>query len=42
MFRIGDFGVSEAILRGGANSGQTSLNCRDPACDVGSTTVRKL
>ena len=31
---IGDFGVGDAILLGGANSGQTSIKCRDLVCDV--------
>ena len=31
---IDDFGVSDAILLGGANSGQTSVKCRDLACDA--------
>ena len=31
---IDDFGVSDSILLGGANSGQTSIKCRDLACDV--------
>ena len=31
---INDFGVSVAILLGGANSGQTSIKCCDLAYDV--------
>ena len=31
---MGDFGVSDAILLGDANSGQTSLKYRDLVCDV--------
>ena len=31
---INDFGVSDAILLGGANSGQSSIKCCDLACDV--------
>ena len=34
--------VSAAILRVGANSGQTFIKCRDITCDVGSTAVGKL
>ena len=39
---IEDFGVSGATLRGGANSGQASIKCRDLASAIGSTAVRKL
>ena len=31
---IDDFGVSDAILLESANFGQTSIKCRDLACDV--------
>ena len=37
-----NFGVTVVILRGGANSGQASIKCCDLACDVRTTTVRKL
>ena len=31
---IDNFGVSVAILLKGENSGQTSIKCRDLACDI--------
>ena len=31
---LDDFGVSDAILLGDANSSQTSIKCCDLACDV--------
>ena len=39
---IEDFRVSVTILREGLNSGQTFKKCRDLACNVETTTVRKL
>ena len=42
VFNIDDFGISEAILHGGANSGQTSIKCRDLACGVRTIAVGKL
>ena len=39
---IDDFRVGVAILCKGVNSGQTFIKCRNLACDVGFTTVRKL
>ena len=31
---IDNFGISDAVLLGGANSGQISIKCRDLTCDV--------
>ena len=37
---IVDFGVSDAICLGGANSGQTSIKCCDLACNAGPPTLK--
>lgn len=34
LIHIDDFVDSVAILLGGSKSGQISIECRDPACDV--------
>ena len=39
---IDDFRLSIAILREVLNSGQTFIKCRDLACNIGTTTFRKL
>ena len=35
-----DFGVSDAILLGDANFGQTSIKCRDLACNVETSPLK--
>ena len=37
---IDDFGASDAILLGGANSGQTSIKSCDLTCDVEPTLLK--
>ena len=40
--RLNYFTVNLVILHGAGNSGQTSIKCCDPGCDVETTVVRKL
>ena len=39
---LDDFEVSNTILLGSANSGQTSAKCCDIPCNVGTIVIKKL
>ena len=39
---IDDFGVSDFILLGGTNSGQSSIKCSNLTCNVETPSLKKL